>query len=200
MFEEDVFKKVINLLNGNNIPYMLTGGLAVTVWGRARSTLDIDIVLDIKKVNIKKLTNAFQKENFYIDEEAVEMALDKKFSFNAIDKETNTTIDCYLIGNNKYEAGRFQRKIIKNIVGIKVSVISPEDLVLIKLQWHKDSGSTRHLEDAESILKISKVDLKYIKEWAGKQETINILKKLLKKIIHDTNIRISTNDTNEYKS
>ena len=179
MFEEAVFKKVINLLNKNNIPYMLTGGLAVTVWGRARSTLDIDIVLDIKRNNIKKLTSAFQKENFYIDEEAVEMALNKKFSFNAIDRETNTTIDCYLVGNNEYEAKRFQRKIIKNIIGIKVNIVSPEDLILIKLLWHKDSGSTRHLEDAESILKITKVDLKYIKRWASRQSTLKILNKIL---------------------
>lgn len=179
MFEEVVFKRVINLLDKYNIPYMLTGGLAVTVWGRARSTLDIDIVLDIKNNDIKKLVSAFQKENFYIDEEAVEMALNKKLSFNAIDFETNTTIDCYLIGNNEYETERFKRKVVKNIVGIKVNVISPEDLILIKFQWHKDSGSTRHLEDAESILKITKVDLEYIKRWAEKQEIIDVLEKLL---------------------
>ena len=110
------------------------------------------------------------------------MALDKKLSFNAIDSETNTTIDCYLIGNNEYEEGRFQKKIIRNIVGVKVNVISPEDLILIKLQWHKNSGSTRHLEDAESILKITEVDLEYIKGWARKQSTIEILENLLKKI------------------
>ena len=178
MFEEIVFKKVINLLNKHNIPYMLTGGLAVTVWGRARSTLDIDIVLDIKRNDVKKLASAFQKENFYIDEEAIEMALNKKISFNAIDFETNTTIDCYLVGNNEYEEGRFQRKIVKNIVGIRVNIISPEDLILIKLLWYKDSGSTRHLEDAESILKITKVNLKYIQEWSKKQLTLEIFKKI----------------------
>ncbi len=179
MLEEEVFKKVIDLFDKHDIPYMLTGGLAVTVWGRARSTLDIDIVLDIKKDDIKKLVNAFQKENFYIDEETVEMALNKKVSFNAIDRETNTTIDCYLVGNNEYEAARFKRKIVKHIVGVKVNVISPEDLILIKLQWYKNSGSTRHLEDAESILKITEVDLKYIKEWAKKQETMEIFDKFL---------------------
>jgi len=181
MFEESVFKKVVKLLNKSNIPYMLTGGLAVTVWGRTRSTLDIDIVLDMNKNDIKKLVNAFQKENFYIDEEAVEMAIDKKNSFNAIDFETNTTIDCYLAGNDKYEKRRFQRMAIKNIVGVKVNVVSPEDLILIKLLWSKDSGSTRHLEDAESILKISKVDLKYIEKWANKQLTLKIFKKILRK-------------------
>jgi hypothetical protein len=181
MFDESVFKRVINLFNNHNIPYMLTGGLAVTVWGRARSTLDIDIVLDIKKDDVKKLAAAFQKANFYVDEETVEAALAQRLSFNAIDRETNTTIDCYLVGNDEYEAKRFQRKIVQNIVGVKVNVISPEDLILIKLKRHKDGGSTRHLEDAESILKISKVDLEYIREWARKQEMAEILENLLQK-------------------
>lgn len=181
MFEETVFKRIIDSLNNNHIPYMLTGGLAVTVWGRARSTLDIDIVLDIKRDDIEKLLKAFQKD-FLIDGEMVKMAIDKKVSFNAIDRETNTTIDCYLVGNNEYEEGRFQRKIVRNMLSLKVNVISPEDLILIKLQWYKNSGSTRHLEDAESILKITEVDLEYIKEWAEKQETTEILENLLRKI------------------
>lgn len=180
MFEELVFKKIINSLNDGGIPYMLTGGLAVTVWGRARSTLDIDIVLDIKKNDVEKLLKALQKD-FLIDGEMVRMAIDKKVSFNAIDRETNTTIDCYLVGNNEYEAERFKRRIAKNIVGIKVNVISPEDLILIKFLWYKNSGSTRHLEDAESILRITEVDLEYTKDWAKKQKTTEILENLLGK-------------------
>lgn len=181
MSEEDVFKRVISRLNKYNIPYMLTGGLAVTIWGRVRSTLDIDIVLGIKKKDAGNLLNALKKD-FYIDAETVEMALNQKVSFNAIDVKTNTTIDCYLVGDNEYEKKRFKRKVVKNIAGLKVNVISPEDLILIKLQWHKDSGSTRHLEDVESILRITKVDLRYIREWSAKQRTLEILEKLLEKV------------------
>ena len=181
MFEELPFKKVIGLLNEHSIPYMVTGGLAVTVWGRVRSTLDIDIVLDIKKKDIENLVKTFQKD-FYIDAEAVEIALSKKLSFNVIDFKSNTKIDFYLVGNNEYEEERFQRKIAKNIVGLKVNVISPEDLILIKLQWYKDSGSTRHLEDTESILRISQVDLQYIKELAKNAKYVRNLRENFRKI------------------
>jgi len=179
MFEELLFKKVIGLLDKNNIPYMVTGGLAVSVWGRVRSTLDIDIVLGIKRKDIESLVKIFQKD-FYIDAKAVEMALLKNLSFNVIDFETNTKIDFYVVGNDDYEEERFRRKIIKDILGLKVSVISPEDLILIKLLWYKNSDSRRHLEDAESILKISPVDLEYLKKWAKKQDTLGILEEILK--------------------
>jgi len=179
MFEELLFKKVIGLLDKNNIPYMVTGGLAVSVWGRVRSTLDIDIVLGIKRKDIESLVKIFQKD-FYIDAKAVEMALLKNLSFNVIDFETNTKIDFYVVGNDDYEEERFRRKIIKDILGLKVSVISPEDLILIKLLWYKNSDSRSHLEDAESILKISPVDLEYLKKWAKKQDTLGILEEILK--------------------
>jgi len=180
MFEEDVFKRVIDNLNQHNIPYMLTGGLATTIWGRVRSTLDIDIVLDVKKKDAGRLLETFQKD-FYIDAEAVEAAFDKNISFNAIDIKTNTAIDCYLSGDSQYEKLRFQRKIIKNIVDIKVNVISPEDLILIKLLWRKTSSSERQLDDVRSIFRISgeKLDMKYLNQWAKKLGVSKILNKLL---------------------
>lgn len=59
--------------------------------------------------------------------------------------------------------------------------ISPEDLILSKLIWYKESQSSRHLEDITSILKISKPNLNYIKKWAKKQSTIKILEDLRRK-------------------
>lgn len=74
-----------------------------------------------------------------------------------------------------------KRAVKKEVWGQKIYFISPEDLILIKLKWYQDSNSTRHLEDVESILKISKVDLKYIKKWAKEQKTLNILEWVIEK-------------------
>ncbi|MEK7154002.1 MAG: hypothetical protein AAB792_00395, partial [Patescibacteria group bacterium] len=59
--------------------------------------------------------------------------------------------------------------------------VSPEDLILSKLLWYKKSQSTRHLEDVESVLKISKVDKKYLKNWAGKLDVAEIWARIQKK-------------------
>ncbi len=183
MFEEKLFKKVISRLKKESISYMLTGGLAVSVWGRPRSTLDIDIVIDLKEKDKSKVIKIFKKD-FYIDEKTVDLALSKSFFFNIIDFESNVKVDFYLLKQNDYEKIKFKRRRRRKILGMNIDIISPEDLVLIKLKWHKESDSSRHLEDTESILKIQKkLDWAYLKKWAEIHSTIKILESLKKKIL-----------------
>lgn len=176
MLEEKTFKEVIGRLEKAHIPYMLTGGVAVTIWGRTRSTFDIDIVIDLREKDKHKVLELFQKD-FYIDEDAFE----SDRTFNMIDRVSTEKVDFYPIQEGDlYEEERLNRRRTIKLLGIDVQVISPEDLILIKLQWFKQSESTRHLEDAESILKISKVDVRYIEKWAEKQGTREIFEKLAK--------------------
>jgi response regulator of citrate/malate metabolism len=62
----------------------------------------------------------------------------------------------------------------------EIFIISPEDLILSKLSAYKEIKSDQRLEDARSILEISRPDLNYIKNWAKKQSTIKILEEILK--------------------
>jgi predicted nucleotidyltransferase len=69
------------------------------------------------------------------------------------------------------------------ILGYKVYFVSPEDLILVKLKWHKTSSSERQLEDVESVIKIQKkLDWKYLEKWAKIQSTSEALQSLLKKL------------------
>jgi len=62
-----------------------------------------------------------------------------------------------------------KRKIVKKIAGVDVFLISPEDLILRKLLWYKESESDRQSEDIESIFKRQKkLDMRYIRKWAQK--------------------------------
>ena len=42
---EQVLRAILPVLEGLGIPYLLTGGIAVTVQGRPRFTQDIDVVI-----------------------------------------------------------------------------------------------------------------------------------------------------------
>jgi len=169
---------VVNRLENLKIPYFLTGGLAVSFWGLSRTTHDIDIVIEAKKEDKDKIINAFKKD-FYISEEAVSQAIEQQFTFNIIHFKTGLKIDFWLTKKEPYKILEFKRRLKKKIFGKEIYIISPEDLILSKLMWHKESESTRHFEDIEGILKISKVDLNYIKKWAEKQSTIKILKEII---------------------
>ncbi len=69
------------------------------------------------------------------------------------------------------------RKVIK-ISGQRVFFVSPEDLILSKLQWCKLSDSERHIDDIKSVFKISgdKLDKKYLNYWISKLDLIEIIK------------------------
>jgi hypothetical protein len=170
---------VVDRLEKLKIPYVVTGGLAVSYWGLPRSTHDIDIIIEINSSKTDEILKAFQKD-FYISREGIESMLEHNISFNIIHNESGIKIDLWPLNKkDKHKIAEFKRVKKENVFGKKISMISPEDLIITKLQWFQDSNSSRHLEDIKSILKISKVDLKYIKNWAEKQLTIKILEKLL---------------------
>lgn len=158
---------------------MLTGGLAVSFWGLPRTTHDIDIVIKLQKKDKDKIIEAFKKD-FYISEKALNLAIEKKFTFNIIHYQSGLKIDFWLLKKDPFRISEFKRRKKKKIFGKEIFIISPEDLILEKLLWFKQTQSTRHLEDIEGILKISKINQNYLKNWASQQSTIKILKKILK--------------------
>lgn len=176
--------EIAKILQKLKIPYIITGGMAVLVWGRPRFTADIDIVIELKIEDIDSLTRdllMLGRAN-YIDKDMVKDALRHGGEFNFIHGETGIKVDFWVLQKQPFELSRIKRRIAKRILGKKVYFISPEDLILSKLQWYQQGQSSRHLEDIESILKISKVDLRYIRKWARKQSTSDVFNKVFQKI------------------
>lgn len=75
-------------------------------------------------------------------------AIQRKNAFVFIQPATGLKVDFWLSGEDDFDRSRFKRKITKTVLGETVYFTSPEDLILIKLIWYKESGLARHLEDA----------------------------------------------------
>jgi hypothetical protein len=150
-------------------------------FGGPRATFDIDIVVEIKPEDVPKIVKEFSGD-YYIAPHAIYEAISCNTSFNIIHQKTQIKTNFYLVKNDSYSKMRFgQRKGVR-ILGQKTSIITAKDLILIKLLWYKESESTRHLEDAQSIVAIqgNNLDKKYLRQWAKRQGTIDILTKFLK--------------------
>jgi len=178
---EDLLVKIAKILDKLKIPYIITGGMAVSVWGRPRFTADIDIVVEILPKNINLLGKELLAvdKDVYVSREAMQEALERKGEFNFIHPQSQLKVDFWVI-KNAFNKQEIKRAITKDIFGYKISFVSPEDLILSKLLWSKESYSEKQLEDVKSVLRISKVDIKYLKFWATKQGTINTLNELIK--------------------
>lgn len=162
---EKLLLDIVKVLNGLKIKYFITGGFAVSVWGRPRSTADIDIVVELVEPQVEPLLKALRKisEAGYIDEDTAKYAVRNRGEFNFIDPETGIKVDFWIMKENQIAKNQYNRRKTKIINKTKTSFISPEDLIINKLIWYKETMSSRHLEDIKSIISISKIDKEYIK-------------------------------------
>jgi hypothetical protein len=184
MEETELLKKVAKVLEKLEIPYVVTGGVAITVWGRPRFTEDIDIVLEISLSRSEEFFQALKKisKKMYVSKTAMNQAVQGKSEFNLIDPE-GVKVDFWVAKDDAYARSRMRRRIVKKAWGQNMSFISPEDLILSKLTWYEKGRSTRQLEDIESIIAIQKkLDWRYIKRWATLQKTEKFLKLVLKSV------------------
>ncbi|MBI2017672.1 nucleotidyl transferase AbiEii/AbiGii toxin family protein [Candidatus Daviesbacteria bacterium] len=168
--------KIVKILNSLKIPYLVTGGVAIYVWGRPRFTADIDLVVELQEKDVKKLVQTLIKEG-YVDEDAVREAITNQGEFNFIDQEEGIKVDFWILKKDEFDKSKFKRRIAKKVLNQNIYFISPEDLILVKLLWFKESRSFRHLEDILSILQMlgKKVNFGYLREWAKKQNTLGVL-------------------------
>ena len=177
---QSTLRKIANILQTLKIPYLVTGGAAVVVWGRPRFTADVDVIVELREDQVKRLVDVLVKEG-YVDEDAVREALKYESEFNFIDEATGVKVDFWILKDDAFNKSRLKRRVAQDIFGQKIYFISAEDLILIKLLWFEESKSTRHLEDIQSIFDFTKdqLDFDYLKKWADKHNTLKLLEEMI---------------------
>ena len=184
MEQEKLLQELGKIFEKLEIPYFITGGIATVVWGRPRFTADIDIVIQLALQKLDRLATELLKidKDVYLDKHTMHEALRTQGEFNFIHPASGLKVDFWILKNQVFEKIRLKRRIAKKIGKQTIYFTSPEDLILSKLVWYKESRSTRQLEDVESILRISKVDKKYLKKWSELLNISQIFNDLLNKI------------------
>ncbi len=179
--------KIAKILDRLKIPYAITGGMAVSVWGRVRHTADVDIIVEFTPKDIGTLARELLQfdKDVYVSKEAMGQALKQKGEFNFVDPNTGLKADFWIV-KDYFNEQELKRAVAKDFYGYKINFVCPEDLILSKLLWHKMTESTRQLEDIESVLAISEVDLERVRDLAQKQGTLEMLEALIKKVAENS--------------
>ncbi len=125
--ELKIFRDVIEKLNNNNIPYMISGSVAMNYYAIPRMTRDIDIIIEIK--NIKAFYETFKKD-YYINQEMVSTAVKHQQMFNIIHLKEVIKIDFIIRKNTEYRKTEFERRKKVEIDGMSVFIVSIEDLII----------------------------------------------------------------------
>jgi len=173
-----------NILDDLKIPYAVTGGLAVSILGRIRTTLDIDVIVELPQAKVPALTKALKQisDLTYVDEETALRAVERTGEFNFLHIESGIKVDFFVLGSDAFSKEKIGRRRPHTINGQSVYLVSPEDLILSKLPWNKQTESSRQLEDVESILAIQKnLNRPYLEKWSKLHKTDKVLRELWRK-------------------
>jgi hypothetical protein len=160
------FQNIVGFLNKEEIPYMLTGSVAMSIYIVPRATKDMDFVAALKKEDIDKIAARFGKE-YYCDRDAMADALRRKMLFNIIDTSTGFKADFIPLNQTAYEQTKFSRRRETDFLGSSIYVISPEDLIVSKLVWIQQLQSAQQIVDIENLLAIENLDQAYISHWVN---------------------------------
>ena len=165
--ELEVLKLVATRLEAAGIAYMVSGSMAMNYYAQPRLTRDIDIVVELTPADADRVHQLFAAD-FYCDPNTVRDAIAHRAMFNAIHFGLAVKVDFIVRKATPYRETEFARRRAAIVAGVRVWFVSPEDLLLSKLFWAKDSHSELQLNDARNLIaSVPAIDWPYIERWAS---------------------------------
>jgi hypothetical protein len=181
--QKEFINNLVEKLQQAGIDYVICGSMAASFYGLIRSTQDTDIVINATKEQISKLIELLGK-NYYISSESAFEALNQCSMFNVIDIENSFKADLIIKKSSGFAAEEFRRKRKEKLLDKEVYILSPEDSILSKLVWAKQSHSETQYRDVMTILeeKEGYLDTNHLNKWAKILDVEDDLKKCISQI------------------
>ena len=158
MHEANLFLMFTQRLNALGVAYMVSGSVAVIIYGEPRLTHDVDLIVVLDREHIARLPEVFPPAEFYCPPtEVVELEAEReqRGHFNIIHHETGFKADVYLSGRDPLHAWGLARARQLEVDGQPLVVAPPEYVILRKLEYYREGGSEKHLRDIRSMVDAS---------------------------------------------
>lgn len=139
------FKEFLNLLNENEVKYLLIGGYAVGYYGYPRPTGDFDIWIKTDIENAEKTVKALNDFGFESSKLTKELFLTEKQIVRMGIPPFRLEVSNYIDGVDFEEC--FTAKNVVDLDGVLTNLISLEHLKINK----KASGRYKDLNDLENL-------------------------------------------------
>ncbi len=192
----EVLLLVTETLEALGIPYCVGGSFASSAYGEPRTTRDADILVSLPATKVA-LFGARIEADFFVqiadmyDAVARAPALRDdplhRATFNLVHRHSFFRIDLFVSSGRAYEMVQFSRRIAQTIAvnpERQAYFVSPEDIILIKLDWFRMSQGVldRQWSDIQSVLATQGADLdvSYLQQWATQLAIADLLEAALR--------------------
>lgn len=185
MDQPEILRYAIDVLDEQRVPYMLVGSLASSVYGDARLTNDIDLVVDLRVGQVDDLCRAFPAPEYYVSMKAASDAVVRGGQFNVIHPTSGNKIDFMVARRDAWGQTQLSRRRQEILLpGLRGYVAAPEDVIIAKMIYYKEGESEKHLRDIASMLRISsaEIDREYVTRWAKELGLTEIWQAILTRV------------------
>lgn len=177
----DLMQLVAEALEAEGASYAVTGSVASSIHGEPVTSLDVDIVTFLSADQAARVADRLTPR-LYADADMVRRAAIEHRMANFIDASSGFKVDISVLADTAYhrEVMRRRVRVASSDTRHTIWVVSPEDIVLMKLVWRKDSRSGKQWRNALSVLKIKghELDWSYLREWATRLDVLHDLEAL----------------------
>lgn len=153
MSSGNILKVITAALREAQIPYMIVGSFASNLYGSARGTQDIDVVVSASPEAIAHFLDSLPRGEYYFDVATALEACRRRDMFNILDMGSGWKVDVIFKKMSAYGQQAFQRRVAAEIEQIPLYAATAEDVIISKLEWAKMGASLRQIEDVSGILK-----------------------------------------------
>ena len=181
MSQQELLAAVAGELESAGIEYVLTGSFASSLYGEPRATHGVDLVVALEAPAATGLIRAFPPPDYHLSDSAVLEAIRSQTMFNLIDTRSGDKVDFWVLTDEPFDRSRFARRHAETVFGRKVHVSSPEDTILAKLDWAKQSGgSEKQFGDALGVYEVQygTLDIGYLELWAERLDVTALWRRL----------------------
>lgn len=166
-----VVHEVVAVLDRLDIPYAVGGSWASSLLGKPRLTHDVDMTVEPFPGKETAFCASFS-DDYYVSLPMIQDALRRRSSFNIIHWPSGFKVDLFVRKDRTYDASVLARRRLHPLTeGKSLTLVSPEDVILLKLEWYRLGGSTseRQLEDVRGVFQMQagKLDQAYLDHWAA---------------------------------
>lgn len=142
-----ILSRIENIFNEIQLDYVIVGGLAAIIKGRARTTTDIDLIIENDSEKINRFLERLKENNFEVLDEQVKWAFKENTNASIFDKLSVMRLDIK-IAKKSIDKEALDKKIFEPYKDLTLKVASVEYILLDKI-WFL--GDISDIPDSELL-------------------------------------------------